>query len=80
MSKKCAITGKKPLSGHNISHAHNVTKKWQKPNLQTKRIYVTELGRWVRVRLSTRALRTVNKKGLLPFLRDEGLKLKDVTR
>ena len=80
MSKKCAITGKKPLSGHNISHAHNVTNKWQKPNLQTKRIYVTELGRWVRVRLSTRALRTVNKKGLLPFLRDEGLKLKDVTR
>lgn len=80
MPRKCAITGKKPLSGHNISHAHNVTNKWQKPNLQTKRIYVTELGRWVRVRLSTRALRTVNKKGLLPYLRDEGLKLKDVTR
>lgn len=79
MPRKCAITGKKPLAGKNISHAHNVTNKWQRPNLQRKRIYVTELGRWVRVRLSTRALRTVNKKGLLPFLRDEGLRLDDVT-
>lgn len=79
MSRKCQITGKKPLSGKNISHSHNVTPRWQKPNLQRKRIYVTELGRWVRVRLSTRALRTVNKKGLLPFLRDEGLTLRDIT-
>ena len=79
MSHRCAITGKKPMSGKNISHAHNVTPRWQKPNVQKKRIYVTELGRWVRVRLSTRALRTVNKKGLLPYLRDEGLTLKDVT-
>jgi large subunit ribosomal protein L28 len=77
--RKCQITGKKPLSGKNISHAHNVTNKWQKPNLQSKRIFVTELGRWVRLRLSTRALRTVNKKGLLSFLRDQGLTLRDVT-
>ena len=66
------------MSGKNISHAHNVTNKWQRPNLQKKRIYVTELGRWVRIRLSTRALRTVNKKGLMAFLRDEGLTLRDV--
>ena len=79
MPRKCAITGKKPLSGKNVSHAHNVTPKWQRPNLQKKRIYVTELSRWVRVKLSTRALRTVNKKGLLTFLRDEGLRLEDVT-
>ncbi|MEO1083800.1 MAG: 50S ribosomal protein L28 [Acidobacteriota bacterium] len=79
MPRKCAITGKKPLSGKNVSHAHNVTPKWQRPNLQKKRIFVTELSRWVRVKLSTRALRTVNKKGLLPYLRDEGLRLEDVT-
>ncbi|MEM8932454.1 MAG: 50S ribosomal protein L28 [Acidobacteriota bacterium] len=79
MPRQCAITGKKPLAARNISHAHNVTNRWQKPNLQKKRIYVTELNRWVRVRLSARALRTINKKGLLPYLRDEGLKLKDVT-
>lgn len=77
--RKCAITGKKSLSGKNVSHAHNVTPKWQRPNLQKKRIFVTELSRWVRVKLSTRALRTINKKGLLPYLRDEGLRLEDVT-
>jgi large subunit ribosomal protein L28 len=78
VARKCAITGKKPMSGKRISHAHNVTNRWQKPNLQNKRIYIVEQSRWVRVRLSTRALRTVNKKGLLPFLRDEGLTLNDV--
>ena len=79
MSRKCQITGKKPMSARHISHAHNVTPRWQKPNIQRKRIYVAELGRWVRLRISTRALRTLNKKGLLRFLKDEGLTLKDVT-
>ena len=79
MSRKCQITGKKPMSARHISHAHNVTPRWQKPNIQRKRIYVAELGRWVRLRISTRALRTLNKKGLLRFLKEEGLTLKDVT-
>jgi len=79
MARTCKLSGKKPLVGYNISHAHNKTKKRQVPNLQRKRIFVTELGRFVRVRLSTRALRTVTKKGLLPFLKEEGLSLKDVT-
>ena len=79
MSRKCQITGKKPLSGHNVSHAHNVTNKWQRPNLQRKRLYVPELSRTVRLRVSTRALRSIDKKGLLPYLRDHGLQLKDVT-
>ena len=79
MPRKCQITGKKPLSGHNISHAHNVTNKWQRPNLQTKRIYVPELRRRVRLKVSTRALRTIDKKGLVAFLRDNGMTLKDVT-
>ena len=79
MSKKCQLTGKRPLSGNHISHAHNVTPRWQKPNVQRKRVYVAELGRWVRLKVSTRALRTLNKKGLMRFLKDEGLTLKDVT-
>ena len=79
MSRKCQITGKKPIAARHISHAHNVTPRWQRPNVQKKRIYVPELGRWVRIRLSTRALRTINKKGLMRYLRDEGLTLKDVT-
>jgi large subunit ribosomal protein L28 len=80
MSRRCSITGKKPLVGYNVSHAHNKTKKRQLPNVQRKRIYVPELDRWVRVRLSTRALRTINKKGLMRFLADEGLSLRDVAR
>ena len=79
MSRRCEITGKQPSAARHVSHAHNVTPRWQKPNVQKKRIYVPELKRWVRIRLSTRALRTINKKGLLPYLRDQGLKLKDVT-
>ena len=80
MSRRCALTGKGPLSGNNVSHAHNKTRRVQRPNVQEKRLYVPELGRMVRLKLSTRALRTVNKKGLMRFLKDEGLTLKDVAR
>ena len=79
MARRCKISKKGPLVGYNVSHAHNKTKKRQLPNLQSKRIFIPEENRWVRVRLSTRALRTVTKKGLLSYLRDEGLSLKDVT-
>ena len=79
MSRRCKISKKGPLVGHNVSHANNRTKKRQLPNLQTKRIYVPEEDRWVKVKLSARALRTVTKKGLLAYLKDEGLTLKDVT-
>lgn len=79
MSRKCELTGKKSIAARSISHAHNVTNRWQRPNVHKKRIYVPELGRWVRIKMSARALRTVNKKGLLAFLRAEGLNLKDVT-
>ena len=79
MSRKCEITGKKPMAARHVSHAHNLTPRWQKPNVRKQRIYSPELGRWVRIRVSTRALRTINKKGLMSYLRDEGLKLRDVT-
>ena len=78
MARRCAITGKKPLSGNNVSHAHNKTKTWRRPNLQKKRIFVPELGRFVRIKLSTRALRSVSKVGLMSYLRKNGLQLKDV--
>ena len=79
MSQKCMITGKAPLTGNHVSHANNKVKRRQNPNLQWKHIFVPELNRRVRVRLSTRALRTINKKGLLAFLKDNNLKLKDLT-
>ena len=78
MARRCAITGKKPMSGHNVSHANNRTKRRFLPNLITKRIFVPEIGRTVRLKISTSALRTIQKKGLLKTLKDEGLKLKDV--
>ena len=77
MARRCSITGKKPLSGNNISHAHNKTKKWQKPNVHYKKLYVPELDRSVRVRVSTRALRSISKVGLLAYLRKQGMQLKD---
>ncbi len=78
MSRVCKITGKKPLVGNNVSHAHNKSKRRQLPNLQNKRIFVSELNRWVRIRISTRALKTINRKGLLTYLAEQGLTLADV--
>ncbi len=78
MSRKCKLTGIGPMAGNNVSHANNKTRRRWLPNLQWKRIYISELDRTVRIRLSTRALRTIDKKGLLAFLRDEGMKLKDI--
>ena len=79
MARRCQLTGKGPLTGNRVSHSNRKTKRRQLPNLQKKRIYIPEMDQWVSIRLSTRALRTVTRKGLLKFLRDEGLTLKDVS-
>jgi large subunit ribosomal protein L28 len=79
MSRRCNITGVGPLAGNHVSHSKRRVKRVQKPNLKKKRIYVPELGRFVRIKLTARALRTVNKKGLLSFLKDQDLSLKEVT-
>jgi large subunit ribosomal protein L28 len=73
MSRKCQITGKKPLVGNNVSHAHNRTKRRQLPNLQKKRIYVPELKRFITVRISARAIKTINKNGAKVTLQKAGL-------
>ena len=79
MSRICKITGKKPMAGNNVSKAQNKTRRVQRPNLQRKRLYLPEEGRTVTLRLSARALRTVDRKGLMKYLHDEGLELRDVT-
>ena len=63
MSRRCQLTGKGVLSGNNVSHAHNKTRRRFLPNIQTKRIWIPEEKRWVKVRLTTRALKTLDKKG-----------------
>lgn len=80
MPRRCRLTGKGTASGNNVSHAMNHSRRVQKANLQYKRLFVPELDRFVRVRLSTRALRTVSKLGLLQYMRKQGLSLKDVTK
>ncbi len=64
MSKVCPVTGKRPISGHKVSHANNKTKRRFEPNLHTKRIWVASENRFIRVRLSAKALRTIDKVGV----------------
>jgi len=72
---KCQITGKKGLVGMNVSHAHNRTKKVQDANIQRKRFFLPEENRWVRLRVSTRAIRSITKMGLRTFIEKNGLTL-----
>jgi large subunit ribosomal protein L28 len=63
MSRRCQVTGKGVLSGNNVSHANNKTRTRFYPNLQSKRIWLPEEKRFVRVKISTSALRTLDKQG-----------------
>lgn len=72
---KCDLTGKRKMKGHNVSHARNRTRKWQHPNVQSKRIWVEEINSFVRLSLSTRAIRTITKVGLVAYARKKGLDL-----
>ncbi|MCB0730288.1 MAG: 50S ribosomal protein L28 [Ignavibacteriae bacterium] len=63
MSRKCQVSGVGPISGNSISHAHNKTKRRFLPNLHKKRIWVKELNRFVTVKLSSKALKTLAKNG-----------------
>ena len=78
MSRVCKITGKKPLTGNSVSKSHRRTKRRQIPNLQTKRIFVPELGRFIQIKLSVAALKTIDKLGLVPYLKKQGLSLSDI--
>ena len=73
MDRKCQITVKGPLVGNNVSHAHNRSKRRQIPNLQKKRIYIPEEKRFVTVRISARAMKTINKNGAKAVLQKAGL-------
>ncbi len=64
MARVCQVTGKRPMSGNNVSHAHNKTKRRFLPNLQNRRFWVESEKRWVSLRLSNAALRTVDKNGI----------------
>ena len=63
MSRVCQVTGKKPASGNNVSHAHNKTRRRFLPNVQHTSMHSEALGQSVRLKLSTRAIRTIEKNG-----------------
>lgn len=70
MSRVCQVTGKRPMTGHNVSHANNKTKRRFLPNLHYHRYWVESERRWVRLRLSTRGMRLIDKKGIDAVLRE----------
>jgi large subunit ribosomal protein L28 len=75
MARVCQITGKTPMVGNNVSHANNRTRRRFMPNLQERRFWVESENRWVRLRLTNAALRTIDKKGIdvvLSELRSRG--------
>jgi large subunit ribosomal protein L28 len=70
MARVCQVTGKRPMVGNNVSHANNKTKRRFLPNLQRRRFWVESESRWVSMRLTTNALRTIDKNGIDAVLAD----------
>ena len=70
MARVCVVTGKRPMTGNNVSHANNKTKRRFLPNLQSRRFWVESENRWVRIRVSNAALRTIAKLGIDAVLAD----------
>jgi len=64
MARVCQVTGKKPIRGHSVSHSNIKTKRRFLPNLQTKRYFLAEEDTWVTMKVSSEAIRTINKNGL----------------
>ena len=69
------ITGKRKLKAHNVSHSNIKTRRWQHANVQRRRLYVPELGRFVTLDLTTSDLRTIDKTGLLAYAKKHGVRL-----
>ena len=63
MANRCEITGKKPMAGNSVSHSMRHTKRRQMPNLQTKRVWIPEEGRFVKMKISTRAIKAMSRNG-----------------
>ena len=70
MSRVCQVTGKRPLSGNNVSHAHNKTRRRFLPNLQSHKFWVESENKWIRLRVSTKGLRIIDKNGIEAVLKD----------
>jgi len=76
MARVCQITGKAPMVGNNVSHANNKTKRRFLPNLQRRRFWVESENRWINLRLTNAALRTIDKNGIDAVLAPEKMEIK----
>jgi large subunit ribosomal protein L28 len=77
MSRVCQVTGKKPVSGNNVSHANNRTRRRFLPNLHTHKFWVESENRWVKLRISTKGMRIIDKNGIdavIADMRKRGIK------
>ena len=70
MSRVCDVTGKKPMFGNNVSHAHNKSKRRFNVNLQKKKFWLPDENRYVTLRISTRGMRIIDKKGITRVVKD----------
>ena len=70
MARVCQVTGKKPVTGNRVSHSNIKTKRRFNPNLQTKRFFLAEEDKWITLKLSSVALRTINKNGLYSVVKE----------
>jgi large subunit ribosomal protein L28 len=69
MARECQLTGKKPITGHKVSHSNVKTKRRFLPNLQKKNFFLPETGEWIQLNVSTSALRNIDKLGLYEYLK-----------
>ena len=69
MARECQLTGKKPMKGNKVSHSNVKTKRRFLPNLQKKNFYIPETGQWVKINVSTAALRNIDKIGIYDYLK-----------
>lgn len=74
MSKVCQLTGKRPVAGNNVSHSNRKTKRRFVPNLHKKRFYIPETGEWVTLKISAKAIRSINRLGIYAYLQQQELK------
>ena len=70
MAKVCTVTGKKPMSGNNVSHANNKTRRRFEPNLHVKRFWVPNEKRWVKLKVSAKAVKIITKVGIEKVIAD----------
>ena len=70
MARVCQVTGKRPITGNKVSHSNIKTKRRFLPNLQTKRYFLAEEDKWVTLKVSSDAIRTINKRGLFTVVKE----------